>query len=215
MTAERRTGPVALALILLGGLAGCGEAVPTLPEGREAELAARSAGLANAFQQELQVALKSAIAAGGHVGAIDTCASVAPAIAERLSEESGATVRRTALKARNPVAKPDAFERETMSAWIRGPVDAEGRPVVRAAVVRAATGQAGGGGAEYRWMRAIPAQPMCLACHGKAIAPDVQKAIDARYPEDKAIDFEAGDLRGAFSIRWTGDAVTAGVIPAA
>lgn len=187
------------ALPMLLVLAGC-SAEPALPPERQAELAARSTHLANAFQSELQAALKAALASGGPVAAIEVCAQAAPAIAERLSRESGAEVRRTALQPRNPAAKPDAFERETMTAWRARPLDPSGKPMVRSAAVPTDQGPA------FRWMRAIPTQAMCLQCHGEAIAPDVAAAISARYPDDKATGFREGQLRGALSIRWTGDA---------
>jgi hypothetical protein len=180
-------------------LTGC-SASPALPPDREAALAARSEALANSFQSELQAALKSALASGGPAAAIEVCAQAAPAIARRLSAESGADLRRTALQPRNPGAKPDAFERETMTAWRSAPLDPAGNPMVRSAAVSSEDGPA------FRWMRAIPTQKMCLQCHGEAIAPDVAAAISARYPDDKATGFREGQLRGALSIRWTGDA---------
>jgi hypothetical protein len=181
-------------------LAGC-TAAPAIPPDREAQLAARSTELANSFQSELQAVLKSALSSGGPAAAIEVCAQAAPAIAERLSAESGAQVRRTALQPRNPAAKPDAFERETMTAWRAAPVDPAGKPMVRSAAVATDDGPA------FRWMRAIPTQGMCLTCHGETIAPDVAAAIAARYPDDKATGFREGQLRGALSIRWTGDAL--------
>lgn len=190
----RRTLPM---LMLL---AGC-SAAPALPPEREAHLAARSTELANSFQSELQAALKSALASGGPATAIEVCAQVAPAIAKRLSAESGAEIRRTALQPRNPGAKPDAFERETMTAWRAAPLDPAGKPMVRSAALSTDSGPA------FRWMRAIPTQAMCLQCHGETIAPDVAAAISARYPDDKATGFREGQLRGALSIRWTGDAL--------
>lgn len=189
-----------MAIPLIALLASC-SAPPAIPQQRQAELEARSEALANRFQSELQQALKAALADGGPVGAIEACAQIAPALAERLSAESGATVRRTALQARNPIAKPDAFERETMTAWRATPLDATGKPVVRSVSVSTDNGPA------YRWMRAIPTQGMCLTCHGETLEPDVAAAIAARYPDDKATGFREGQLRGALSIRWTGDAL--------
>ncbi len=188
------------ALPFLVILAGCNGG-PALPPDREAALAARSETLANNFQTELQAALKSALASGGPAAAIEVCAQTAPAIARRLSTESGAEVRRTALQPRNPDAKPDAFERETMTAWRAAPLDPAGEPMVRSAALSTDKGPA------FRWMRAIPTQKMCLQCHGEAIAPDVAAAISARYPDDKAMGFREGQLRGALSIHWTGDAL--------
>ncbi len=183
-------------------LMACGQPESTLSPAQEAALLNSSQQLADRFQQDLLAALKSAIAAGGPVGAIDTCTTVAPAIAAQLSDESGATVRRTALRVRNPASKPDAFERETMSAWIRGPVGSDGKPAERFQAYADEQGAP-----QVRWMRAIPTGDLCVTCHGSAIAPDVEAAIAARYPDDRATGFAPGDLRGAFSISWAGPAV--------
>lgn len=152
----------------------------------------RSEALADRFQQELLGVLTAAIAADGPQGAVGICASIAPTLAARLSEESGARVRRTALKARNPMAAPDATERQVMTDWTANPLDESGRP-------RRRVSREGGG---YRYMRAIPTMPMCLACHGETIAPEVKAAIQAHYPADQATGFAPGALRGAFSVRW-------------
>ncbi|WP_235945917.1 DUF3365 domain-containing protein [Thermaurantiacus tibetensis] len=168
---------------------------PALSDAEEAAATALSARLADRFQAELQQALRDALARDGAAGAIGVCAEQAPAIAARLSAESGARVRRTALRNRNPAAAPDAFERDTMTAWAEAPLDAAGRP--KAVTQVSAEG--------LRYMRAIPTGGLCLACHGApdAIAPDVREAIAARYPADRATGFREGELRGAFSISWT------------
>ena len=49
-------------------------------------------------------------------------------------------------------------------------------------------------------MKAIGTQPVCTVCHGNGIAPEVAARLDALYPDDLARGFEAGDIRGAFSI---------------
>jgi hypothetical protein len=44
---------------------------------------------------------------------------------------------------------------------------------------------------------------MCLACHGdpqKDIQPAVLQTISKLYPDDKAIGYKEGDLRGAWHI---------------
>lgn len=183
------------ALPLLSGLALSACASSELADDRAKmaeEAQARSEILADRFQKELLNALTAAMAAEGPQGAIGVCSSIAPALAAQLSEESGASVRRTALKTRNPAAKADATEQRVMASWAAAPIDDEGRP-------KRWTAREGG---EYRYMRAIPTMPMCLACHGENVAPEVTAAIRAHYPEDQATGFAPGQLRGAFSIRW-------------
>lgn len=157
---------------------------------REAE--ARSEILADRFQKELLTALTAAMEAEGPEGAIGVCASIAPALAVQLSEESGASVRRTALRTRNLAAKADATEQRVMEGWSSAPLDKNRSPKRWVAHE----------GGEYRYMRAIPTMPMCLACHGQNIAPEVTAEIRKHYPEDQATGFAQGQLRGAFSIRW-------------
>jgi len=143
------------------------------------------------FQADLLAALSAALAEGGPTAAVEVCAEIAPAIAAALSEESGAVVRRTALRNRNPHAVPNAAERRGMAAFA-SPLDAEGKPREWSEATPAS----------FRYMRAIPTKPMCTTCHGTSIAPDVAAAIRARYPNDAATGFAPGDLRGAFSVRW-------------
>lgn len=143
--------------------------------------------------QELTAALLTALGSGGPVEAIGVCGVEASPIATTLSQQAGARVGRTALKVRNPENAPDEAAREVMEAFARDlaagatapPEHFETRP---------------DGGARY--MSAIVAQPLCVACHGSEIAPEVAAAIAGRYPADQAIGFAVGDLRGAFIIEW-------------
>jgi hypothetical protein len=58
-------------------------------------------------------------------------------------------------------------------------------------------------GRYLRFMKAIPVQAVCVACHGKPenIAEQVRVALSEHYPHDQAVDYQVGDLRGAFSIK--------------
>jgi hypothetical protein len=49
-------------------------------------------------------------------------------------------------------------------------------------------------------MKAIPTEAMCLTCHGTEISPAVLTRVNQLYPQDKAIGFKEGDLRGAFVV---------------
>ncbi|MCL2656565.1 MAG: DUF3365 domain-containing protein [Betaproteobacteria bacterium] len=187
---------IALPLLSAFSLAACVSDGPVQAQPQAAMAAqaeGRSDALANRFQKQLLDALTAAIDSKGAAGAVNVCATAAPELAEQLSKESGASVRRTALLTRNPAAQADATERRVMEGWAAAPLDEQGRPK------RWSSQEQGGG---YRYMRAIPTMPMCLACHGETIAPDVSAAIKARYPQDQATGFKQGQLRGAFSIRW-------------
>ena len=174
------------------GLAGCAAPAP-----QPVDVSAKSAALADRFQADLQGQLQAAMKAGGPVGAIGVCQQAAPAIAASLSEESGAEVRRIALKERNPAAAPEGDLRERLEQLAAAPLTADGKP----AVMQWTSGSAADARAHF--MRAIPMKEQpCAACHGTAIAPEVQARLAELYPADKATGFKPGDMRGAILVSW-------------
>lgn len=159
----------------------------------EADLKAEAMALVPPFQQQLLTTVQQAMKAGGPMKALEVCQLAAPVIA---SEHSKAPwqVGRTALKIRNPVNKPDRWERHVLKTFAKR--HKAGEPLQgmnQSAIVKG----------EFRYMQAIPTGEPCLACHGKNIAPDVVSEIKRRYPADQARGFELGQLRGAFTLRQT------------
>lgn len=140
---------------------------------------------------DLKAQLSTALNEVGPVGAIGVCQSVAPAIAQSLSKESGLTVSRISRKTRNP---ENAFGSELASLYEeleRVPL-VDGKP---AALHRQV-------GDRSIYMRAIPMQEQpCAVCHATQIALEVQEAIALSYPNDRATSFEPGELRGAFLVQ--------------
>lgn len=161
------------------------------------DVSAKSAALADRFQADLQGQLQAAIKTGGPVGAIGICQQAAPAIAASLSEESGAEVRRIALKERNPGAAPDGEMRKRLEQLSSAPLTADGKP----AAMQWTSGT--GDNARVHYLRAIPMKEQpCAACHGTSIAPEVKEKLAELYPADKATGFKPGDMRGAIAISW-------------
>lgn len=183
---------VELALLPAFLLAGCGPSASERSDVAEETALVAARATSDAFQRELREALETAVASTGPAAAVEACATIAPALADRYSEATGAVVRRTALRVRNPAAQPDAFEREGLVTLAARPTTAEGKPAELHRIV----------GGELRYMRALPAGGPCLQCHGTAISPEVRAAIAAIYPDDQATGFREGELRGAISIRW-------------
>jgi hypothetical protein len=184
--ASRRqaSAAVLLGLVIANAHAGAPPEDPRLAQSRE--LVAR-------FHADLSGRLKEAMAAGGPVHAIDVCSREAPEIAARLSAESGAVVGRVAAAARNPANAADAGERATLEELRRALANGTGE--APSAYVVAEDGSS-------VFMKAIVTQPQCLVCHGAVLAPEVASAVGRRYPTDQATGFAAGDLRGAFVVRW-------------
>lgn len=161
------------------------------------ELTERSRALSDRFQSQLLAQLTDAMKAGGPTAAIEVCASAAPAIASKLSEESGAVIGRTALRVRNPNAAPTSAEMAQLDAMAKAPLTSDGKPVEVTWTAPANDEQPG-----FHYMRAIPLKEPCAVCHGSTIAPDVAAAIQAHYPKDQATGFKPGELRGAFRVWW-------------
>jgi hypothetical protein len=149
--------------------------------------------LASGLMKELTTAMTD----GGATAALAVCREKAPAIAAGVSKEKGLTVRRTALKVRNPANRPDAWETEVLKEFERRLAGGEDP----ASIEHAARVEAGGKPA-VRYMKAIPMKEFCLQCHGDpaGMKAEVQAAIAKLYPADGAVGFKAGDLRGAFSV---------------
>jgi len=150
---------------------------------------------AQALGGQLQQALSGAIRQDGVVAAIEVCQHQAPAIADRVSSESMA-VGRTALRVRNPRNEADPWETRILQDFQRRMAQGEDPSSLEIFAIRHVDGQRQG-----HWMKAIPTGGLCLTCHGSELDPELQATIDQRYPDDRAVGFSAGDLRGAFSVR--------------
>ena len=180
----------ALTLIAMLGAAGLSVAETTQDD------AAQARGLINDFATTLQGELKAALKAGGPVAAVEVCTDKAPAIAAELSDQSGWDVGRTSLKTRNTALNtPDAWETEVLEQFESRKANGESpKGMSYDSVVETEDGKV------YRFMQAIPTGEVCLACHGKDIAPDLAAALDKSYPEDQARGYSLGDIRGAFTL---------------
>jgi hypothetical protein len=170
---------------------------PAHAEGAVPEWLVKSRAMTQQLGAELKAELGAAIGKSGPAGAIDVCRKRAPEIAAKLSNESGATVSRTALKVRNPANAPDDLQRAVLEQFDG---DLKAGRVEQPLEVAVEINR--GGSVERRYMRAIPTDALCLTCHGSNLAPEVAAAIAREYPADQATGFEAGQLRGAFSVTW-------------
>lgn len=155
--------------------------------------------------QRLGAALKQEMAAGGPERAVTVCRDIAPALASELSRKSGARVARVSLKSRNPLlGQPDAWEQAVLLDFDRRVAAGEkADTLVRAEVVDEPQGR------YFRYMKALPVQPLCLACHGSddALSEAVKTNLAAQYPHDRATGYSVGQLRGAVTVKqWLGRA---------
>lgn len=176
---------------LAAGSAGAEEASPE--RGAQARQAVKS------LMKQLGSELKTAMKEGGPGAGIDVCTERAPQITAELSRAKGWRITRVSEQVRNPLlGTPDVWEQETLAAFRERHAEGEAyKGMNRGDVVEEP------GGTYYRYMQAIPLQGKCLACHGpkESLEPSVRDALAERYPHDQATGYEAGDLRGAFSIK--------------
>jgi hypothetical protein len=154
-----------------------------------------SRATAREFMQTLKQELQKGMQAGGPINAVSVCNLAAPGIANTYSVRKDWKVGRTSLKPRNPNNAPDEWERAVLESFDErnrageDPAKLEFYEVVRAEGKR-----------ELRYMKAIPTVGLCLACHGEHLDSQVKTRIETLYPHDQALGYQAGDIRGAFTI---------------
>lgn len=155
-----------------------------------------AAGLSQQLQKKLMAAISE-----GPARAIDVCSQEALATAESLSTELGVEIRRVSKRYRNPADRPDPLEASILEVFAARP-DLADTLVALTGGEDTASARTG-----FLYMKPIRlSHPRCLRCHGAPEEMDAQvKLVLARlYPEDKAVGFALGDLRGAFSVRVPG-----------
>jgi hypothetical protein len=153
-----------------------------------------SGQLAQKLQGALGPKLMAAMKSGGPEEAIVVCQEVAQDLTKAASEaEPEVTIRRTALRVRNPANSPDALDRKVLESW----VDEKGRPGPPEPSLSEFEGR-------MIVHRPIMTAEICLQCHGspEEVTPKTAALIKKYYPNDAATGFQSGDLRGAFRIEF-------------
>ncbi len=172
-------GFIFLAVVLL--------ALPHISHSDDSALLLKSRALTTEYATQLQAALLETMSTSGPVATIDVCKDRAPAIQSELSRLSGANVRRTSLRFRNSGNAPDDWETVSLEMF----TSSDQNEILETT----ASGVT-------RYMKAIPTGDVCLTCHGAELAPEIEEALDAAYPHDRARGYRLGEIRGAFSITW-------------
>jgi len=162
---------------------------------REKDLSREAARIVQEFADILKPKLKKAVQSGGLGHAINICAKEAPKIADRLSRETGWTIKRVSLNPRNrQSAAPDLFEKKVLAQF-------DEQQKLGASPVSMAYSEIIGN--QFRFMKAQGVEGLCLGCHGKILGEDVKQALEKYYPEDIATGYVQGQIRGAFSLTKT------------
>lgn len=154
--------------------------------------------VATAVPPKLLQVLTDAIAKSSAADAVTVCQDTAPKMAKAASEQSGWQVRRVSLRNRNPTAVPDAWERETLEDFDRRAAAGEAPASLERGTMQIVDGKP-----LQRYMRALPTQGLCLSCHGPAdqLAPGVAERLKVLYPDDRAVGYSLGQIRGAMTLK--------------
>lgn len=158
-----------------------------------------SRAIAMPFMKQLAAANQKAVAEGGPESAIKVCKEIAPNMAGEASRKNGVRMTRVSLKVRNPLlGTADAWEQKVLQDFEARVAKGEKPDAMEfSEVVKEPAGSS------FRYMKAIALQPGCVACHGTAdqISANVRTRLNEDYPNDKAIDYKPGQIRGAVSIK--------------
>ncbi len=158
------------------------------------QLTQETRGAIKALAAELKSTLQTAMKAEGPVKAIAVCNEQAPKLAQKVSNEKGMEVARTSLKIRNELNAPDAWELAVLEQFENR--KAKGEPVK---TIEYSETIQHNGNQVFRYMKAIPADDVCLMCHGETIPDALSAKLKQLYPNDQATGFKKGDIRGAFT----------------
>lgn len=144
---------------------------------------------------ELKSTLQASMKANGPMESISVCNIDASKISQKISDEKGLMVARTSVKYRNFANKPDAWESSVLEQFEQRKTKGEALKTMDYSEVTEYRGKK-----VFRYMKVIPTGDVCLSCHGNNLAEPLAKKILSIYPDDKAIGFKKGDIRGAFTV---------------
>jgi len=160
--------------------------IPLMCAASERDLA-RGAEILQPFKQQLQGALREGLARGP-AEAIAACRTKAPEIAASLSE-GGIRIGRASHRLRNPANAPPEWVEPLLDGYRDDPSARAPRAV--------ALGERRRG-----YVEPIFVQPLCLTCHGENLSDSISAKLSELYPEDRAVGYRAGDLRGVFWVEF-------------
>lgn len=163
----------------------------TLSNVTQGEMQNASKLLISRFMVNLKAELMNAVKEGGVANAISACQIKAPQVTDSFSQEKW-SIKRVTEKPRNNLNKADAHEQEILGFFAD--------TLKKLEFFDEWTNPENKTG--YTYYQPINMGKFCLKCHGdsKAIDEKVTLALQDKYPEDKAINYTAGDLRGMFVV---------------
>lgn len=153
------------------------------------------------YAKDYLLGLKSVLVAnmkeGGPIQAVNVCSDTAADLTNLYSEKMNVDVKRVSFKNRNTNNIPDSFEEKALIEFerlmVQGKLNSETDLLEKVSV---------DGKEIVKYAKPIFVDAPCLNCHGSEaqIIDKVAEVLLEKYPDDKAVDYEIGDLRGAISV---------------
>lgn len=154
----------------------------------EEQAAQKGSAVSASLLEKLSGELKGYMQRSGPIGALNFCSQNALNLTDQVGKESNVTVKRVSLKNRNPINVANAEEEIILRRWAE--LQHSGQPLPSYEIKQR--------NEEYMYYKPIVINSeACLKCHGNiASESPLFKEIKKMYPEDKAMGYVMGDLRG-------------------
>lgn len=154
--------------------------------------------IADEFTKTIKSVLVNKMQTGGEISALSVCSDTAQMMTANFSDLKGIQVKRVSFKNRNDSDYPDPFEFQGLKYFEE--MNEKGILKEGSEYVKIVTENNG----EYiRYLKPIFVSDVCLNCHGdqSLLSSEVRDILVQHYPNDKAVDYKNGELRGAVSIQ--------------
>jgi len=135
--------------------------------------------------------MKKNMKAGGPMQALDFCSQEAYNLTEKVNKTlpKGVSVKRISTKYRNPANQPQTDEELVLASLQKLK---EANVILPKQIIQKVDTTT------YKYYKPlVMSKGVCLKCHGDVVNKELKDAISKRYPEDKAMHYKMGDLRGA------------------
>lgn len=140
----------------------------------------------------LKSTLQHGMKASGAAASVSLCNIQAPAITQASSAEKNGTdwtVTRTSLNIRNPDNMPSSWIESLLHDFDERKKQGEDVSSISHSEVR---------DNQFYFVKAIPTEAGCVACHGGEVSSEVKAKLTELYPNDRATGYNIGEIRGAF-----------------
>lgn len=158
------------------------------------EIIEEGAAISGQFLKALMAELNAEIQNNGVPAAIDYCSLHAIPITDSISRAEQVEISRVSHMFRNPSNAANKREVEMIEKYISQ--QRQGEELLPQVVTEK--------GQKIYYGPILLAAPLCLSCHGpyENIEADVKNALNNKYPNDQAVNFNLNEVRGMFKIRF-------------